>query len=673
MTWIDWLIIVVPLGIVSVVAAMTQRYVKGVADFMAGNRCAGRYLIANARGEMGMAVVSTVAGFEVFYQAGFTMGFWEFIRIPVSMFIGLLGFVIYRYRETRAMTLSQFFEIRYSRNFRIFSGLMAFLSGLINYGIFPAVAARFFVYFCGFPFNLSVAGMILPTFAVIMAFYLAFSLTMTLVGGQLTIMVTDCLEGILSLWMYWVVIIVLMVMFSWSEVYQALSTAPPGKSLMNPFDCKHQADFNIGYILIGLLTGIYSTMAWQGGHAFNSSAANAHEAKMAGIVAGWRGFGKGLFIALLSLAAYTFLTHPDFAPKMVKVNEILNSIDNPQITNQMRMPVALGVLLPVGVKGLVCSLFLLGLIACDSSYLHSWGSIFVQDVMVPLRRTPMSPKRHILALRLAIFGVAVFGFFFSLFFRQTDYILMFFALTGAIYVGGAGSAIIGGLYWKKGTTGAAWAAMITGSTLAGAGILCQQGWTWIQPRLISFFEQGDICDYLVEHATKFPINGIWMNFFAILVSVTVYVIISLLTCKKDFNMEQMLHRGAYGIASEHKKEDPRGFQWGKLIGIDANFTKADRAISISVFSYKMFWFLAGFIMLAWNLISRWPLQWWSVYWYIHIIIPLILGPITTIWFTWGGIRDLRQLFQTLRIVKRDSRDDGTVVNHHNLDEPREVK
>ena len=49
------------------------------------------------------------------------------------------------------MTLAQFFEMRYSRSFRVFAGLVAFLSGIINYGIFPGVAARFFIALCGFP------------------------------------------------------------------------------------------------------------------------------------------------------------------------------------------------------------------------------------------------------------------------------------------------------------------------------------------------------------------------------------------------------------------------------------------------------------------------------------------------------------------------------------------
>jgi hypothetical protein len=92
-------------------------------------------------------------------------------------------------------------------------------------------------------------------------------------------------------------------------------------------------------------------------------------------------------------------------------------------------------MLPVGIKGMVVSIFLLGLIARDSSYLHSWGSIFIQDVFLPFHKTPFSPWQHLWLLRIAILGVAIFGFTFSLLYRQTEYVLMFFAITGAIYSG----------------------------------------------------------------------------------------------------------------------------------------------------------------------------------------------------------------------------------------------
>ena len=41
---IDWVLVIVPLVIVFGFAVYTQRYVKSVADFLSGGRCAGRYV-----------------------------------------------------------------------------------------------------------------------------------------------------------------------------------------------------------------------------------------------------------------------------------------------------------------------------------------------------------------------------------------------------------------------------------------------------------------------------------------------------------------------------------------------------------------------------------------------------------------------------------------------------
>jgi SSS family solute:Na+ symporter len=214
--------------------------------------------------------------------------------------------------------------------------------------------------------------------------------------------------------------------------------------------------------------------------------------------------------------------------------------------------------------------------------------------------------------------------------------------------------------------------MIIGSTLASSGILLQQTWKWLQPQLLGLLDSGPMFDYLAMHAQKFPINSQWMNLIAVVSAIVVYVVISLFTCREDFNMDRMLHRGIYAkdpVGAADGGAPPTGFRWGKLIGIDENFTRSDKAISISVFSWKIFWFVAGFAMLAWNLLNRWPLKWWSWYWFVSsVIIPLLLAAVTTIWFTWGGVRDLRRLFASLKTVNRNALDDGTVVNHHNLDD-----
>ena len=557
------------------------------------------------------------------------------------------------------MTLAQFFEMRYSKQFRIFAGGLAFISGLINYGIFPAVSANFFVYFCGFPQELHIVGITIPTFVIIMLVYLSATLIMSLTGGQLTIMVTDCIEGLISLVMFLFIIGALLFLFDWRQIQEALSSAPSGKSMINPFDIAQAKDFNLWYVLIGMMGMIYGVMAWQGGHAFNSCAKNAHEAKMGGILGTWRNTSKGVMIFLLAICAITFLKHPDFSVQALQVQEALGKIADPQIQGQMRMPIAINFMLPVIIKGMVCSIMLFGLLACDSSYLHSWGSILVQDVILPLKKAPLTPREHIKYLKWAIVGVAAFGFFFGIFFRQTEYIFMFFALTGAIFVGGAGSVIAGGLYWKKGTGAGAWAAMITGSLLAGGGILIQQCWKSIQPVLLNLLPSTQI---IIDNPDKFPVNGQTIFFVAMLSSITIYVVISLLTCKEDFNMDKLLHRGKYAIADDKIEEvakENKKWSLKSIIGIDEHFTRGDKLISISVFSWSMFWWFVFLVVTLWNLVSPWPLAWWASYWKFYaIVIPLIIGVITTIWFLWGGIHDLRQLYKDLKRYKSDSSDDG---------------
>ena len=85
-------------------------------------------------------------------------------------------------------------------------------------------------------------------------------------------------------------------------------------------------------------------------------------------------------------------------------------------------------------------------------------------------------------------------------------------------------------------------------------------------------------------------------------------------------------------------------------------------ISASVFTWTMFWWVVFIVVTVWNVFSRWPLSWWATYWhYYAIIIPLVIGIVTTVWFLWGGIRDLHELYIDLKTYKSDASDDGTVT------------
>jgi len=96
-------------------------------------------------------------------------------------------------------------------------------------------------------------------------------------------------------------------------------------------------------------------------------------------------------------------------------------------------------------------------------------------------------------LRLSIIGVAVSAFLFGSLYRQVDYIRMWWDVTIAIFVSGAG-ATISGVILEEGDDAAAWASLLTGSHLRSAGLLAQH-----------------------IFAGRFPLNGQQISFGAALV------------------------------------------------------------------------------------------------------------------------------------------------------------
>ncbi len=192
-----------------------------------------------------------------------------------------------------------------------------------------------------------------------------------------------------------------------------LTARPQGESLVNPFDAFKIADFNLAYVLMVSWYAVYGRMARQNASAYASAGLTPHEGRMGAILTNWREMGKAAVITLLALAAVTYL-HTAAGAREVQGH--LDQITDPQAREQMAAPIALAHLLPVGVKGAFCVILLMGIFGGDATHLHSWGSILVQDVFVPLRRRPFGPSLHLWVLRGCILGVAIFAFVFGTFF-----------------------------------------------------------------------------------------------------------------------------------------------------------------------------------------------------------------------------------------------------------------
>lgn len=670
---LDFAVIGVPLVLVMAAALYMRQYMRGVADFLAASRCAGRYLICTATGETAASVMLMITMLEVFSKTGFSLRFWEVFTGVIAFFFGLLGLVIYRYRETRSLTFHQLFEMRFSKGIRIFASFLNVFSGIFNFGIQPAVGARFFVYFCGLPDHLAIGGWNVPTFIPVMIFLMGLSLSFALSGGQISVMVTDCLEGVISMAFYIVIAVFIICTISVSEMHDALLSGTKGNSFVDPFDIGGRDDFNGWYVMIGLFLSIY----WYRGSSFNqgfiASAKTAHEGRMAGILANWRMYSSGAMSTLVAIAAFTVLHHPDFAAQQAAVQQQIDSVSNSQLATQMVMPTALGVFLAPGIKGMFCAVLLFGLLAAQGSQLLIYGSTFLQDVILPLRKKQMTPKGHLWALRLTILGVAIFVCFFSAIFKPVDYLAMTVLLIGSIYLAGIGAITWGGLYWKKGTTAGAWTALIASVVIGVGANLLQQLWSHINPFLMRLFGPGSVSTYLAAHAAKFPLNGQQLALVAVLSAGLGFIVVSLLTYRKDFDLDEMLHRGKYRLpvddAAANASTVGKSF-WDRFLQIDHHFTRGDRWIMIATFWWTLFWKILAVGIVLWLLLVG-PLSstWWFHYMMItNVWMTLVVGVIVTIWFYIGISRDAVDLFKSLKSVQRIDADDGTVRGHHNAGE-----
>ena len=124
MHWIDWCIAIIPLIAILGLAVYSGRYIRGVVDFLAAGRVAGRYVISVGDMASGLSVMLLVAMCEQKYQIGYGIDFWAKIIVPAGIIFSLTGYCTYRWRETKALSFGQFLEMRYNRPFRIFAAAL---------------------------------------------------------------------------------------------------------------------------------------------------------------------------------------------------------------------------------------------------------------------------------------------------------------------------------------------------------------------------------------------------------------------------------------------------------------------------------------------------------------------------------------------------------------------
>ena len=369
---------------------------------------------------------------------------------------------------------------------------------------------------------------------------------------------------------------------------------------------------------------------------------------------------------------------------------------------QMMLPVTLRQILPTGVIGLFALLMLMLLVSTDDSRIFNASSTWVQDVILPFFKKPPTSRQHIMLLRWSSVAVALFFFVVAVFFSQMDYINMFTQIMCAVWLGGGGTVMIFGLYSRFGNIVGAWCSIAFGSGFSLVGLILQRTWSanmipilerngWTEGVFRFFaklaapfnpwvdwsfgFNTGEssLEQALQLFREKFFMNSTEIYGISMVLSVIAYCIGSWIALRcgwcKMYNLDKLLHRGEYADDAEKERmrraAEVKVSILSRIVGIDGEYTLGDRIIAWSVFVYSIVYRLgiAFLLVFLWNMGSPWPKSWWGNYYYIvHLIIPIIVGCVSTVWFLWGGIRDGIQLFRDLDKRVIDESDNGMVMH-----------
>src|SRR3972149_6007081 len=182
---IDWAFVAGFLVLSLVIGIWARRRVASLDDFLvAGRRLRSVWGVATLTStEMGL--VTIVYFSQEAYANGFVAIVTGVIAAATMWLIGQTGFVIKPLRARELRTVPEYFENRFSPGVRWIAGVLTFLTGVLNMGIFLQVEGRFLAIVMGLPAE---------TLPIIMAVLLAFVVVYTMLGGMVSVVLTDVFQ-----------------------------------------------------------------------------------------------------------------------------------------------------------------------------------------------------------------------------------------------------------------------------------------------------------------------------------------------------------------------------------------------------------------------------------------------------------------------------------------------
>jgi solute:Na+ symporter, SSS family len=459
-----------------------RKYVHRVEDFLIAGREMNLYLGIASLAATEFGIITCMYTAQSCYQFGFA-GVMPGICQATAMFlIGVTGFCVKPLRDSGAMTLPELFERRFGPFVRWLAGLVIVMGGLLNMGVFLKIGGDFLCLVCGF--DISNLVWIMTALLVLVMVY-------TILGGMLSVLVTDFLQFVVMSVGLLAVTILVLYQLGWEKLVDTVEQHHG----VGGFNAFVHPSLGWTYVLFQILGQTASTLTWQTTVArllASKDSATGRKIFMKtsfffvcrwlipgiwGIAAlatlGWlpleqlsKDERSTLPIAVqekISMSPvgkpFASLSEEEKAKLAPKVAEKLND------SSLHAMPSFLRGFLPIGLMGLLIAAMLAADMSTDSSYMLSWGSVIYNDIMAPFRKRPWTDRKAILWNRCIVGLIGVYLLIFGLFYKLEGNVWSFMLLTGSIYLSSMSVLLIACCYWSRANNWGALGAIILGAAV----------------------------------------------------------------------------------------------------------------------------------------------------------------------------------------------------------------
>ncbi len=470
-TSLDWCIVVAYLLISIFVGIWANRYVGNIAGYLvAGRTLRIRLALATMTGtEIGLVTVmySAELGFTQQY-ASLYLALYELV---ILLFIGLTGVVVYRLRQSKVLTIPEYYERRYSRGVRVLGGVMMVLSGVLNMGLFLKAGALFLVSVTGFTEPEWLQQFMVDAFdyhepvglKLIMTGLLLLVLFYTVLGGMISVVITDLIQFvILGTGM---VIVTLFVageigIDGFSEVVTVQNGYFDPTSTDNPSTVK--SDDGIGPVTLTaqFVVLVVALMLWPTGASRTLAVKTPEIARKLYLCSTIPFLARRSLPVLWGIGAFAFFhSHPELNSQFQAAIQAGGDVNT-----QAAMPLFLAKIIPSGLLGLVTAGMVAAFMSTHDSYLLCWSGVITQDVVAPLMKKELTNRQRILITRVAIIATGIMLLIWGLWYEVSSDLWQYMAVTGTVYLAGVFPVVVGGLYWSRSSSAGAYIALLGGLT-----------------------------------------------------------------------------------------------------------------------------------------------------------------------------------------------------------------